>query len=97
MVGGDRIGEVVQGTIALVIVLCSFGLAGYALQRGEPAAVAIAIITGLPGLIVGFYFGQRSAIAGVTHATNGMTDSALRMATQRQQAEAPPPPADKAA
>ncbi len=94
---GDLVGEIVQGVIAVVIVVASFGLAGYALSRGEPAAVAIAIITGLPGLIVGFYFGQRSAIAGVTHATNGMTDSAIRMATQRQTAETPAPPEDKAA
>lgn len=90
-------GEIVQGAIALVIVASSFALAGYALSRGEPAAVSIAIITGAVGPIAGFYFGQRSAIAGVTHATNGMTDSAIRMATQRQQAEVSPPAEDKAA
>ena len=87
MVKSDLVGEIVQGAIALVIVLSSFGLAGYALSRGEPAAVSIAIITGAVGPIAGFYFGQRSAIAGVTHATNGMTDSALKMASQRQVAE----------
>lgn len=87
MVKSDLVGEIVQGTIALVIVVASFGLAGYSLSRGEPAAVAIAIITGAVGPIAGFYFGQRSAIAGVTHATNGMTDSALKMASQRIQAE----------
>ena len=97
MVKSDLVGEIVQGAIALVIVLSSFGLAAYALYRGEPAAVSIAIITGAVGPIAGFYFGQRSAIAGVTHATNGMTDSAIRMATQRQQAEVAPPHEDKAA
>ncbi len=84
---GDLAGEWIQGAIALVIVLGAFTLAGYSMYRGEGAAVAIAIITAAVGPIAGFYFGQRSAIAGVTHATNGMTDSALRMAAQRQTAE----------
>ena len=87
MVKSDLVGEIVQGSIALVIVLSSFLLAGYALYRGEPSSVSIAIIAGAVGPIAGFYFGQRSAIAGVTHATNGMTESALKMASQRQTAE----------
>lgn len=85
---GDLAGEIIQGTIALVIVLGAFGLAALTIYRGEGAAVAIAIMTAAIGPIAGFYFGYRSAIGGVTHATNGMTDSALKMASARQQAEA---------
>lgn len=97
MVKSDLVGEIVQGAIALVIVLASFGLAAYALYRGEPAAVSIAIITGAVGPIAGFYFGKQSVIAGVTHATNGMTDSALKMASQRVQAETEPTTKQEAA
>ncbi len=86
----DVAGELIQGAIALVIVLGAFGLAALSLYRGESPSVAIAIITAAVGPIAGFYFGQRAAIVGVTHATNGMTDSALKMAAQHQSAEQAP-------
>lgn len=94
---GDQLGEIIQGTIALVIVLGAFGLAALSLYKGETAAVAIAIITAAVGPIAGFYFGQRSAIAGVNHATNGMTESALKMAAQRSQAQIAETPEKEAA
>lgn len=94
---GDQLGEIIQGTIALVIVLGAFGLAGLSLYKGDPPAVAIAIITAAVGPIAGFYFGQRSALSGVNHATNGMTDSALKMAAQHSTAQAAETPQKEAA
>lgn len=81
----NTVGEIIQGAIALLIVVGAFLLAAYLVYRGEPFAAAIAVISTAVGPIAGFYFGQRSTLAGMVSASNGMSETAIKMAQQVQE------------
>jgi hypothetical protein len=72
-----NVDSVVQGVIALVVLIGTFGLLGvYAIRGQAPDSGIIAAAGPLAGMVVGWYFGSRGVTSGVQTATNGMLQAA---------------------
>lgn len=82
----DRLREVFQGAIALVIVGGAVGVTVLLIAQNRSLENIPAWLTLLLGAIAGTYFGQTGVATGVAKATNGMLDAARQMAETRDQA-----------
>jgi uncharacterized membrane protein len=74
---------------ALTVALAGFGLAGYALQTGNPAAAAVISVTNLTGIVTIFLTGvaKRKKRGELTKATPEPEHHPSEIATTKPQAE----------
>ncbi len=69
---------IAQAVVAVALILCAAVLAYVdPAQRG----VVEGVLTGGMGVVIGYFFSQRSSAAGVHAATNGMSTMASLIAT----------------